>query len=264
MPTSPQELSEHATAFLSDAGIAPGLKNRGLNNVSLGPKFSLRTLLLVTALGAAVAAAAGIAYRAAPAGSRATLLTCWLTIAAVHVSYLAFQWRAHTRRLTLAGPIRFTLQRPDLRNDSNAAIILAAFVFVCFASLLVLSLSMAVLFTLHSIDMRSGPGVVPTTCFGVIVGFMMVAAIHFLYRPFAHARPILLGDQGVIVRRRVLRWQTFKRASWHHLLPNWLMLYGSGRKYAAAVPDALKTEVEALVAARTRFEVDQTKLAPGR
>ncbi|WP_428306974.1 hypothetical protein [Lacipirellula sp.] len=260
MQTSPQQ----AAASAPDAAVAPGLKNRGLNDASPGSKFSLRTLLIVTAIGAVVAAAAGMAYRAAPEGSRATLLTCWLTIAAAHISYLAFQWRAHRRRLTLAGPIRFTLRRPDLRNDSNAALIIATFAFLFFASLLILSLSMAVLFTLTLIDMQSGPGVLPAICFGGIFGFMMVAATHFLYRPFAQARPILLGDHGVIVRRRVLRWESFKRASWHHLLPNWLMLYGSGKKYAAAVPDAWKTEVETLVAARTRFEVDQTKLAPGR
>ena len=185
MAMSPLEPSHRTVAIAPDAANAPGLKNQGLNDAPLGPQFSLRTLLVATAIGAAVAAAAGIAYRAAPAGARATLLILWLTIAATFAGYLAFQWRAHVRRLALAGPIRFALQRPDLRSDSKAAFILATFAFLCFASLLIFSLSMTVLFTLHWINLRSGPGALPTICFGGIFGFMMVAAIHFLYRPRA-------------------------------------------------------------------------------
>ena len=79
----------------------------------------------------------------------------------------------------------------------------------------------------------------------------------------SHVRPILLGEQGVVVRRRVLPWASFKRASWHHLLPNWLMLYGSERAYAAAAPEAIKSDVEAFVRTKTRFEKDERKLAPG-
>ena len=38
---------------------------------------------------------------------------------------------------------------------------------------------------------------------GVFIGFLMVTALHFIYRPFVHVRPVLLGEHGIIVRRRV-------------------------------------------------------------
>jgi hypothetical protein len=41
------------------------------------------------------------------------------------------------------------------------------------------------------------------------------------------------------------------------------MLYGSGRAYAAAAPEAIKSDVEAFVRTKTRFEKHERKLAPG-
>jgi len=221
-----------------------------------GMRFPLRAMLLVTSGAALLAAVLGPAYRAAAPESRSSLLAFWLTLLGTLAAYLWFQWRGHTRRLALVGPIRFALQRPDLPNSSFLTIIFAW-------GLLLFSLLGAYIFTLELIRDRSEPGIFGPSYAGIVNGFLMVSALHFIYRPFVHVRPMLLGEHGIIVRRRVLLWESFRRASWHHLLPNWLMLYGSERAYAAAAPEALKADVEAFVRTKTRFEVDERKLAPG-
>jgi hypothetical protein len=156
----------------------------------------------------------------------------------------------------MAGQIRFTLRRPDLPHSSFAPTVFAAVLFLY-------ALGTAYGVSLSTWSDQGGPGLFAGAYAGIIIGFLLVSAIHFLYRPFAHARPILLGEYGVVVRRRVLPWGSFKRASWHHLLPNWLMLYGSERGYAVAAPDAIKSDIEAFVRTKTRFEKDERKLAPG-
>jgi hypothetical protein len=156
----------------------------------------------------------------------------------------------------MVGPIRFALQRPDLPNPSFATII-------CAWGLLLFSLLAIYTFMMEVIRQRSSAEIVGALWAGGIIGFWMVSALHFIYRPFVHVRPMLLGEHGIVVRRRVLPWASFKRASWHHLLPNWLMLYGSERAYAAAAPEGIKNDVEAFVRTKTPFEVDERKLAPG-
>lgn len=225
-----------------------------------GMRFPLRAMLLVTSGAALLAAALGPAYRAAAPEARSTLLAFWLTLLGALAAYLWFQWRGHARRLAMVGPIRFRLQRPDLPNPSFATIL-------CAWGLFLFSLLLAYTFTMELIGQRGGPGTSEALrgALGVggVIGFLMVAALHFMYRPFVHVRPMLLGEHGIVVRRRVLPWGTFRRASWHHLLPNWLMLYGSERAYAAAAPEAIKNDVEAFVRTKTRFEKDERKLAPG-
>ncbi len=228
-----------------------------------GMRFPLRALLVVTSGAALLAAALGTVYRMAAPDSRLTLLAFWLMLLAVLAGNLWYQWRGHARRLAKAGPIRFTLQRPDLRKYSLIESIGASATFLASLLVLLLSLMMASLFTLELARRGGEAGVFGAMYVAGMIGFWMNAAMYFLYRPFAHMRPILLGDQGVVVRRRVLPWESFKRASWHHLLPNWLMLYGSERTYAAATPDAIKAEVDAFVRTKTRFEKDERKLAPG-
>lgn len=223
-----------------------------------GMRFPLRAMLLVTSGAALLAAALGPAYRMAAPESRSMLLAFWLTLLAMLTAYLWFQWRGHTRRLAMAGPIRFALRRPDLPN--------ASFVTIIFAwGLLLFSLAGIYAYTMEVIHQRSSSenlAIVGINA-GAFIGFLLVAAVHFIYRPFVHVRPVLLGEHGIIVRRRVLPWGSFKRASWHHLLPNWLMLYGSERAYAMESPPALKADVEAFVRTKTRFEKDERKLAPG-
>lgn len=228
-----------------------------------GMRFPLRAMLLVTSGAALLAAALGPAYRAAAPGSRSTLLAFWLMLLAVLAGNLLYQWRGHARRLAKAGPIRFTLQRPDLRKYSLIESIGALATFLASLLILLFSVMMGCVFTLEVARHDGGTGVFGAMYAAGMIGFWMNAAMYFLYRPFAHMRPILLGEQGVIVRRRVLPWGTFRRASWHHLLPNWLMLYGSERAYAAAAPEAIRNDVEAFVRTKTRFEVDERKLAPG-
>jgi hypothetical protein len=223
-----------------------------------GMRFPLRAMLLVTSGAALLAAALGPAYRMAAPESRSTLLAFWLTLVAVLAAYLWFQWRGHVRRLAMVGPVRYALQRPDLPNASFLTIIFAW-------GLLLLSLLAVYAFTMEVISRRSSSENLNFLGInaGGYIGFLLVAALHFIYRPFVHVRPVLLGEHGIVVRRRVLPWASFKRASWHHLLPNWLMLYGSERTYAAATPDAIKSDVEAFVRTKTRFEKDERKLAPG-
>jgi hypothetical protein len=220
-----------------------------------GMRFPLRAMLLVTSGAALLAAVLGPAYRAARPDSRSTLLAFWFAILATLLAYLGTQWRRHVRRLALAGPVRFALRRPDLPHSSFIAI-------VCAAVLFVFSISLAYGASVSTLS-DNGPGPFGGAYAGAINGFLLIAAIHFLYRPFAYSRPILLGEDGVVVRRRVLPWGNFKRASWHHLLPNWLMLYGSERAYAAAAAESIKSDVEAFVRTKTRFEKDERKLAPG-
>lgn len=220
-----------------------------------GLRFPLRALLVATSSLAILAAVLGPVYRAARPDSRSTLLAFWFAILATLLGYLGTQWRRHVRRLALAGPIRFRLRRPDLPHSSFIAIVCA---WVLFA----FSIAVAYGSSVSGLS-DNGPGAFGGAYAGMINGFLLVAAIHFLYRPFAHSRPILLGELGIVVRRRVLPWGSFKRASWHHLLPNWLMLYGSERAYAAAAPEAIKSDVEAFVRTKTRFEKDERNLAPG-
>jgi len=228
-----------------------------------GIRFPLRAMLLVTSVAALLAAAVGPAYRAAAPESRLALVAFWLMLLGVLAGNLWYQWRGHARRLATAGPIRFTLQRPDLRRYSLIENIGAAVTFL--ASLLVLlsSLAMACVVTLELVRSGGEAGVFGLMYAAGMIGLWMNAAMYFLYRPIAHMRPILLGERGIVVRRRVLPWESFKRASWHHLLPNWLMLYGSERTYAMESPPALKADVEAFVRTKTRFEKDERKLAPG-
>jgi hypothetical protein len=221
-----------------------------------GMRFPLRALLLVTSGAALLAAVLGPAYRAAAPEARSTLLAFWLTLLGALAAYLWFQWRGHARRLAMVGPIRFQLQRPDLPNPSFVTII-------CDWGLLLFSLLAIYAFTIELIHDRSFSQIAGGCWAGGIISFLMISALHFIYRPFVHVRPMLLGEHGIVVRRRVLPWGSFKRASWHHLLPNWLMLYGSERAYAAAAPEALKNDVEAFVRTKTRFEKDERKLAPG-
>jgi len=228
-----------------------------------GLRFPLRAMLVVTSGAALLAAALGPAYRMATPESRSTLLAFWLMLLAVLVGNFWYQWRGHARRLAKAGPIRFTLQRPDLRRYSLIESVGAAATFLASLMVLLCSLMMACVFTLEVARSAGGTGVFGAMYAAGMIGFWMSAAMYFLYRPFAHMRPILLGEQGVVVRRRVLPWGSFKRASWHHLLPNWLMLYGSERGYAVAAPDAIKSDIEAFVRTKTRFEKDERKLAPG-
>lgn len=220
-----------------------------------GMRFPLRAMLLVTSGAALLAAVLGPVYRAARPDSRSTLLAFWLAIIATTLAYLGIQWRRHVRRMALAGPVRFTLRRPDLPHSSFFAII-------CASALFIFSISVAYGASVSGLS-DSGPGAFGGAYAGMINGFLLISAIHFLYRPFAHSRPIFLGEHGIIVRRRVLPWESFRRASWHHLLPNWLMLYGSERGYAMESPPALKADVEAFVRTKTRFEKDERKLAPG-
>jgi hypothetical protein len=240
---------------MSDAGLQSFESTEAPSPREPGMRFRLRALLIVTSGAAILAAALGPAYRAARPDSRSTLVAFWLAVLATLLAYLWFQWRGHVRRLALAGPIRFTLRRPDLPHSSRLAIILAWMLFV-------ISASMGYAVSVNTMS-SNGPSLMVGSYSGLIIGFLMVSAIHFLYRPFAHARPIQLGEHGIIVRRRVLPWGGFKRASWHHLLPNWLMLYGSERSYAAEAPAALKEDVEAFVRTKMRFERDERKLAPG-
>jgi hypothetical protein len=221
-----------------------------------GMRFPLRALLLVTSGAALLAAVLGPAYRAAAPEARSTLLAFWLTLLGALAAYLWFQWRGHARRLAMVGPIRFQLQRPDLPNPSFVTII-------CAWGLLLFSLLAIYAFTIELIHDRSFSQIAGGCWAGGIISFLMISALHFIYRPFVHVRPMLLGEHGIVVRRRVLPWGSFKRASWHHLLPNWLMLYGSERAYAAAAPEAIKNDVEAFVRTKTRFEKDERKLAPG-
>jgi hypothetical protein len=221
-----------------------------------GMRFPLRALLLVTSGAALLAAVLGPAYRAAAPEARSTLLAFWLTLLGALAAYLWFQWRGHARRLAMVGPIRFQLQRPDLPNPSFVTII-------CAWGLLLFSLLAIYAFTIELIHDRSFSQIAGGCWAGGIISFLMISALHFIYRPFVHVRPMLLGEHGIVVRRRVLPWGSFKRASWHHLLPNWLMLYGSERAYAAATPEAIRNDVEAFVRMKTRFEKDERKLAPG-
>lgn len=238
------ETEPHAEPTAAPAPLEPSLR------------FPLRTLLVATSGLAVLAAALGPAYRAARPDSRSTLLAFWFAILATLLAYLGIQWRRHVRRLALAGPIRFSLRRPDLPHSSFVAIVCASILFI-------FSISVAYGASMSGLS-DNGPGAFGGAYAGMINGFLLVSAIHFLYRPFAHSRPILLGEHGVVIRRRVLPWGSFRRAAWHHLLPNWLMLYGSERGYAMESPPALKADIEAFVRAKTRFEKDETKLSPGR
>ncbi|MBA4107750.1 MAG: hypothetical protein C0485_18610 [Pirellula sp.] len=248
---------------MSDAELQVFEPTDAASPTTPGMRFPLRAMLLVTSGAALLAAGLGPAYRAAAPESRATLLAFWLTLLAVLFGNLWFQWWGHAQRLARAGPIRFTLQRPDLRNYSLIESVVAFATFLVSLLILLSSLVMACVFTLELVRRAGGPGIFGAMYAAGVIGFLMDAAIYFLYRPFAHMRPILLGEQGVVVRRRVLPWASFKRASWHHLLPNWLMLYGSERAYAAAAPEAIKSDIEAFVRTKTRFEKDERKLAPG-
>lgn len=221
-----------------------------------GIRFPLRAMLLVTSGAALLAAVLGPAYRAATPESRATLLAFWLTLFAVLAAYLWFQWRGHVRRLAMVGPIRFALQRPDLPNASFVTII-------CAWGLLLFSILAIYTFTIQVIRRLNPSESIVGMSAGIYFGFLLASALHFVYRPFVHVRPVLLGERGIIVRRRVLPWDSFKRASFHHLLPNWLMLYGCERTYSAVVPDARKADVEAFVRTKMRFEKDERKLGPG-
>jgi multisubunit Na+/H+ antiporter MnhB subunit len=228
-----------------------------------GVRFRLRAMLLLTTASALLAAALGPAYRTAPPEARPGLLGFWGAILSVFAGYLLLQWRGQCRRLSRAGPICFSLQRPDCEDSSPLRIFLTCCQLIFGVGVLGLAGLSAVGFTSAATRSADGMRMLPAAILGGMMGFLMTAAIHFLRQPFLDPRPMLLGERGVIVRRRVLPWERFKRASWNHLLPNWLMLYGSGRTYAAAVPEAMRADVEAFVQTKTRFEKDERKLAPG-
>jgi hypothetical protein len=223
-----------------------------------GMQFPLRTLLLASSGVAVAAAILGPAYRAARPEARPMLLAFWSSLAAITLGYLWFQWRGHVRRLTAAGPIRFSLPRYDHFQSwwlTYASVPLGGV-------LLTITLAMCWVFMRQA--MRRNEGSIPSgAMIGAYLGFLLASAIHFIYRPRVFLRPILLGEEGIVVRRRVLPWSRFKRASWHHLEPHRLTLYASDRGYSVEASPTQKEEIEALVRMKTEFEKDERKLGPG-
>ena len=223
-----------------------------------GMRFPLRSLLLASSGVALAAALLGPAYRAARPDARPMLLAFWCSVAATLLGYLWFQWRGHVRRLMAAGPIRFSLQRYEPFQSwwmTYASVPLGGV-------LLTIGVAACWLFTREATRSDEG-SILFGAMIGLYLGFLLTAAMHFIYRPRTFLAPMLLGEEGVVVRRRALPWSRFKRASWHHLEPHRLMLYASERAYSAEASAGLKEEVEALVRTKTQFEKDERKLAPG-
>jgi hypothetical protein len=250
MPTPPQDPSQQAAALAPDAELARGSKCPGLNDAPLGPKFSLRTLLIVTAGSAAVALLLGYGYRAAEPESGLVFLLFWGAILSMLMLYLGLHAFRSWQRRQIVGPIRFTLTRVNGPRPSFVTILVGW-------GLCMLALLAAYAFTSELIRNKKGADqdALPA---GMALGLLGSAGLHLLYRPFTQAKPIRLGDRGLIVGDRPMPWTNVSSAAWNVLDPSQLQISTwHERPYIVEVPIELHEPLEAFVAERTHFASSQ-------
>lgn len=207
-------------------------------------RFPLSALLIAATVVAIIAAVMGPAYRAVRPDSRATFLAFWSALLLCGLGYLGLHWYRHLRRRHVAGTIRFRLRRANQPNSSFAAILIGWGLFT-------LTLFNAYVFTSEQIRI-GGQATGDALGAGVMTGLLMIAALHLMYRPFARATPIRLGDRGLIVGDRPMPWTNVSTVSPHPLHHSQLLLATWHEKpYVVEVPAVLRERVEAFLAVRT-------------
>ena len=207
-------------------------------------RFPLSGFLIAATVVAIIAAVMGPAYRAVRPGSRATFLAFWSTFLLCGLGYLALHWYRHLRRRHVAGTIRFRLQQANRPNSSFAVILFGWGLFT-------LTMLNAYAFTSELIRF-GGRSTNDAIGAGVMNGLLAIAAVHLLYRPFARANPIRLGDRGLIVGDRPMPWTSVSTVSPNPLHHSQLLLATWHEKpYVAEVPTGLRERVEAFLATRT-------------
>ena len=223
-------------------------------------RYDLRRLLLTTTALAILAAVAGPVYRQAVPEARSSLLAMWTGALGVVTAYLLMRWRAHARRTYFAGSVRYRLARPDVPRH------LLRWALIPWSALLAYSTATIVAISYSASRSSLQPPLAMGAFAGGLLGFLFIAAAHFLYQPLVRKQPIAMCEDGVIIANRVIPWTSVVRTWQHHLYPSWLMLSTWTRSYAAEVPAHLHEEIEAFVREKTAFTLfdDDDQLTPGQ
>jgi hypothetical protein len=221
-------------------------------------RFPLRRLLAATTAAALVAAVLGPVYRLAPPQSRSELLAFWSGYAAIGVVLTLRAWWRTYRTITMAGPTRFILLRPDRPRLQWSW--MWGFTPIPWYVLFIVWASLAISFGTLGLTQQKLPrfdAVQQLGFSGLILGVMFWPSAFALVRKFHRPRWLRLCDDGVVANGTVVPWSAIIRGSWHFMHPEQLMLSTWVRPYSADVPAAQRESVEQFVRQHAAFDDDQ-------
>lgn len=212
-------------------------------------RFSMRTMLAITAIAAVVAAVAAAFWKRQTPEAQWDLLAFWgaLLVGVGPVAW--YSWREVSRHRLDAGPILFTLQsksRFRLVNLINRS------QFVRLSGFALPFLSFIVL---HS-QTISNKGVrfssMPMAALlGLMTSLMAGIPLQFMLR-----QQISLGANGILWGAGIVPWKHIRHAEWLRDRPHMMKLRRRDGDVYLDVPEGVRDGVEALVRSKTEFVGD--------